>query len=264
MQLTWFDSNSWLIEMAGARILLDPWLVGNLMFGNTPWFFKGTHPHPFPIPENLSLILLSQGLPDHAHPETLQALDRSIPVIGSPNAAKVAQSLGFHSVTALAHTETFVWNEQLEIQAFPGSLVGPQLVENAFVLKDRQSSTSLYYEPHGNHSPTVKDAAPIDVVIAPLIDLKLPLIGTFIQGGDRALDLMQWLQPQIVLPTLNEGEIQYEGVLNRFISAEGTLDGFRDRLRRILPAAQILAPRPGQSLAIPLQTRQPSLQNSEV
>ncbi len=264
MQLTWFDSNSWLIEMAGARILLDPWLVGNLMFGNTPWFFKGTHAHPFPIPENLSLILLSQGLPDHAHPETLQALDRSIPVIGSPNAAKVARSLGFHSVTALAHTETFVWNEQLEIQAFPGSLVGPQLVENAFVLKDRQSSTSLYYEPHGNHSPMVKDAAPIDVVIAPLIDLKLPLIGTFIQGGDRALDLMQWLQPQIVLPTLNEGEIQYEGVLNRFISAEGTLDGFRERLRRILPTARILAPRPGQSLAIPLQTRQPSLQNSEI
>jgi L-ascorbate metabolism protein UlaG (beta-lactamase superfamily) len=264
MQLTWFDSNSWLIEMADARILLDPWLVGNLMFGNTPWFFKGTHPQPVPIPENLSLILLSQGLPDHAHPETLKALDRSIPVIGSPNAAKVAKSLGFHSVTALTHTETFIWNGQIEIQAFPGSLVGPQLVENAFILKDLQSSISLYYEPHGNHSPTVKDAAPVDVVIAPLINFKLPLVGTFIQGGDRALDLMQWLQPQIVLPTLNEGDIQYEGVLNRFISAEGTLDEFRDRLRQILPAAQVLAPRPGQRLAIPVQARPASLQISEV
>jgi L-ascorbate metabolism protein UlaG (beta-lactamase superfamily) len=261
MHLTWFDSNSWLIEMAGARILLDPWLVGNLMFGNTPWFFKGTHPQPFPIPENLSLILLSQGLPDHTHIETLKALDPAIPVIGSPNAAKVAKSLGFHSVTALAHTETFIWNQQLEIQAFPGSLVGPQLIENAFVLKDLQSKTSLYYEPHGNHSSTVKDAAPVDVVIAPLIDLKLPLVGSFIQGGDRALALMQWLQPQIVVPTLNEGDIQYEGFLNRFISTEGTLDEFRDRLRRILPDAQVLDPRPGQRLSIPLQKRQPSLQS---
>jgi L-ascorbate metabolism protein UlaG (beta-lactamase superfamily) len=264
MQLTWFDGNSWLIEMAGARILLDPWLVGNLMFGNTPWFFKGTHPQPFSIPENLSLILLSQGLPDHAHPETLKALDPSIPVIGSPNAAKVARSLGFQSVTALAHTETFVWNERLKIQAFPGSLVGPQLVENAFVLEDLQSSTSLYYEPHGNHSPTVKAVAPIDVVIAPLLNFKLPLVGTFIQGGDRALDLMQWLQPQVVLPTLNEGDVQYEGILNRFISAEGTLDEFRDRLHQTVPNAQVLAPRPGQKLSIPLQTRRTSLQSSEV
>jgi L-ascorbate metabolism protein UlaG (beta-lactamase superfamily) len=262
MYLTWFDGNSWLIEMAGARILLDPWLVGNLMFGNTPWFFKGTHPQPFAIPENLSLILLSQGLPDHAHIETLKALDPAIPVVGSANAAKVVRSLGFHSVTALNHTETFVWNEQLHIQAFPGSLVGPQLVENAFVLKDRQSNTSLYYEPHGNHSPTVKDAAPIDVVIAPLVNFKLPLVGSFIQGGDRALELMQWLQPQIILPTLNEGDVQYEGVLNRFISADGTLDEFRDRLRQTLPTAEVLAPRPGQRLAIPLQARQPSLQSS--
>jgi L-ascorbate metabolism protein UlaG (beta-lactamase superfamily) len=262
MHLTWFDSNSWLIEMAGTRILLDPWLVGNLMFGNTPWFFKGTHPQPFSIPENLDLILLSQGLPDHAHPETLKALDPSIPVIGSPNATKVAKSLGFHSVTALAHTETFVWNQQLEIRAFPGSLVGPQLVENAYVLKDLQSNLSLYFEPHGNHSPSLKAIAPVDVVIAPLIDFKLPLVGAFIQGGDRALDLMQWLQPQIVLPALLEGDIQYEGILNRFISADGTLDGFRDRLHQILPATQILSPRPGQRLAIPLQARQPSFQNS--
>lgn len=259
MHLTWLDSNSWLIELAGARILLDPWLVGDLMFGNTPWFFKASHLRPISIPENIDLILLSQGLPDHAHPETLKALDPSIPVVGSPNAAKVATSLGFHSVTALAHTETFLWNNQLKIQAFPGSLVGPQLIENAFVLQD-QAGASLYYEPHGNHSAQVKAVAPVDVVIAPLIDFKLPLVGAFIQGGDRALDLIQWLQPQVVVPTLTEGEARYEGVLNRFISAEGSLDEFRDRLAQVLPSAQLLTPRPGQRLSIPLQARQPSLQ----
>ena len=34
MHLTWLDSNSWLIEMGGQRILLDPWLSGPLVFGN--------------------------------------------------------------------------------------------------------------------------------------------------------------------------------------------------------------------------------------
>ena len=32
MYLTWLDSNSWLIEMGGKRVLLDPWLVGSLIF----------------------------------------------------------------------------------------------------------------------------------------------------------------------------------------------------------------------------------------
>lgn len=262
MNLTWFDSNSWLIEMAGARVLLDPWLVGDLMFGNTPWFFKATHRQPIAIPDNISFVLLSQGLPDHAHVETLRQLDRSIPVVGSPNAAKVAQSLGFQSITALAHTETFTWNQVLEVQAFPGSLVGPNLVENAYLLTDLQVTTKLYYEPHGNHSPTLKAAAPVDVVIAPLVNLKLPLVGNFIQGGDRALELIQWLQPQVVLPTTTDGDIEYEGFLNKLIAAEGTLEEFGDRLHQILPTAQVLAPKPNQRISIPLRAKPSVLQTT--
>ena len=41
MHLTYLDSNSWLMELAGKKILLDPWLVGPLVFGNQSWFFKG-------------------------------------------------------------------------------------------------------------------------------------------------------------------------------------------------------------------------------
>lgn len=32
MQLIWLDSNSWLIEIARKRILLEPWLVSSLIF----------------------------------------------------------------------------------------------------------------------------------------------------------------------------------------------------------------------------------------
>jgi len=32
MQLTWFGANSWLLEWQ-QRILIDPWLVGSLVFG---------------------------------------------------------------------------------------------------------------------------------------------------------------------------------------------------------------------------------------
>jgi L-ascorbate metabolism protein UlaG (beta-lactamase superfamily) len=256
MNLTWFDGNSWLIEMAGARVLLDPWLVGDLIFGNAPWFFKGFRIQPVPIPENVSLILLSQGLPDHSHPETLQKLDRNIPVVGSPSAAKVAQSLGFETVTALAPTESFVWNQQMEIRAFAGSPLGPQEVGNAYVLKELESQTTLYYEPHGFYSKTLKAIAPVDVILTPLVSLNLPLLGSFIRGEKHALDLIQMLQPQVVVPTTTvEGDTKFTGFLNNFISAHGSLDEFCDRLRETLPTARVIAPIPSQRMDIPLQVR---------
>ena len=59
MQLTYFGANGWLIELAGLRVLLDPWLVGPLQFGGAGWFFEGTLPHDWPVPADLDLLLLT-------------------------------------------------------------------------------------------------------------------------------------------------------------------------------------------------------------
>ncbi|NJM76004.1 MAG: MBL fold metallo-hydrolase [Acaryochloridaceae cyanobacterium RU_4_10] len=255
MNLTWFGSNSWSIEMAGEQVLLDPWFVGDLVFGNAPWFIRGFHTQPVQIPENVSLILLTQGLPDHAHPETLKKLDRTIPVVGPPSAAKVARSLGFETVTALPPAETFSW-KQLEIKAFPGAPLGPQAVGNAYVLKDLESQATLYNEPHGYYSKTLSKAAPVDVVLTPLVGLNLPVLGPFIRGNHYALDLIQMLQPQVVLPTTTaDGDVKFTGLLNNFISAQGSLDEFCNRLRETLPTARVIAPIPSQRMDIPLQVR---------
>jgi len=146
MYLTWLDSNSWLIEMAGKRILLDPWLVGSLMFGNAAWFFKADRRTPHQIPENIDLILLSQGLEDHAHPPTLKQLNHAIPVVGSPSAAKLVNSLGYTEVTALAHGEVFRIPDLLEIQAVIGAPTGPNNFENGYILRDLVDGTSVYYD----------------------------------------------------------------------------------------------------------------------
>ncbi|MGB5975518.1 MAG: MBL fold metallo-hydrolase, partial [Nodosilinea sp.] len=153
MDVTWFDSNSWLLTLGGQHILVDPWLVGELVFGQQSWLFRGMHPKPQPIPERIDLILLSQGLEDHAHPPTLEALNRSIPVVGSPNAAKVARELGYSQVTALDHGETFTLPGPVTIKAVPGSPVGPTLVENGYILRDGVAGPSVFYEPHGFHRP---------------------------------------------------------------------------------------------------------------
>jgi L-ascorbate metabolism protein UlaG (beta-lactamase superfamily) len=252
MYLTWLDSNSWLIELDGKRILLDPWLVGPLTFGGMNWLFKSDRPMPRPIPEAIDLILLSQGLEDHAHPPTLKALDRDIPVVGSPGAAKLVRELGYTQVTALAHGESFTLGEQVRIQAFPGSPIGPMLTENAYVLTGLSSQTSLYYEPHGFHSPALQQVAPIDVVITPLVNLELPLVGPVIQGKKTGLELAQWLKPQIMLPTAAGGDVTFEGLLNNLLKAVGSISEFQDSLQQSGLTTRVLEPKPGDRFQVPL------------
>jgi L-ascorbate metabolism protein UlaG (beta-lactamase superfamily) len=255
MYLTWLDSNSWSIEMGGKKVLLDPWLVGSLVFGNLPWLFKGDHPAPMSIPADIDLILLSQGLPDHAHIPTLDRLDRHIPVVASASAAKVVSDLGYQHVTTLAHGNSFTLADTLKIQAFPGSLVGPNLVENGYLLTDLTNRATLYYEPHGTHTAALKDIAPVDVVITPLTDLEIPLIGSVIKGMKSAVQAVEWLQPQVILPTAAGGNVVFEGLLLSILRGNGNVDLFRTMLAERNLKTQVLEPKPGDRFEVELLER---------
>ncbi len=255
MKLTWLDGTSWLIEISGKRILLDPWLVGSLVFANLPWLFKGEKLNLGAIPEQIDLILLSQGLEDHAHPPTLEKLDHGIPVVASPNAAKVVQGLGYKLVRALDHGETFTLDNLVEIRAFPGSPIGPQLVENGYLLKALDSGNSLYYEPHGFHSPTLKAFAPVDVIITPLVGLSLLNLAPILKGQKSALEACQWLQPQVIIPTAAAANISYEGLLSAIIREVGTLDEFRSLLAQNHLATQVVEPKLGETVELALEKR---------
>lgn len=248
MYFTWLDSNSWLMEIGGQRILLDPWLVDSLTFNNLDWLFKGSRTQDRPIPENIDLILLSQGLEDHAHPPTLKKLDNNIQVVASPNATKVVKELGYKNITTLDHGETFTLNNQVEIKAFPGSQIGPNLLENGYLIKELASGVKLYYEPHGNHSNQLQQFAPVDVVITPIIDLSLPLGLPIIKGMNSALEVAKWLQPRIILPTAAGGDVQFEGVLNNFLQAKGSVEEFQGLLEKNNLATRVIAAKPGEQV----------------
>jgi L-ascorbate metabolism protein UlaG (beta-lactamase superfamily) len=249
MNLTYLDSNSWLIEIEDQRILLDPWLVGPLVFGNQPWLFKSERTKPRAIPEAIDLILLSQGLEDHAHRPTLEKLDRHIPVVASPNAAKVVRELGYTQITSLAHHETFNLKEKLEIKAVPGSPIGPQLVENGYIIKELQNNRTLYYEPHGFHSPSLAKDAPIDIVITPIIDIKL-LFAPVIKGQKSALEACKLLKAKTILPTAGGGDVVFEGLLNSLLRVSGTIADFRSLLAQNNLDTRVIDPVPGEALTI--------------
>ena len=251
MRLTWLDSNSWLIEIQEQTLLLDPWLVGSLVFGNAPWLFKGDKNRVYPVPANLSLILLSQGLEDHTHPPTLKTLNPDCPVLGSPKAAQVVTSLGFSTVTAIAPGESFILNEQVKIQAFAGSPIGPTTIENAYLLTDLVTGYRLYYEPHGFHSPDLKAIGTVDAVLTPVVGASLLHLIPVLQGQKTSVELCQWLKPQVIIPTSAAADIQYGGLIGKIFREEGTIAEFRELLTQAQLATEVLQPSPGQAFNLP-------------
>lgn len=122
------EGNSYLLSFpSGGRVLVDPWLTGQLTFGPPALDFlytadkpgktkAATGPHKDrdnaetleELARTTDVIVLSQGLPDHAHEPTLRALPKGIPVVASPSAARVATRLGFTRVSSIAPGSTVV------------------------------------------------------------------------------------------------------------------------------------------------------------
>lgn len=251
MKLTWIDLNSWIFQLAGKTILVDPWLVDPMVFYGQPWLFTASHSSPPAFtPETLpsiDLLLLSQGLDDHCHVPTLEKLDRSIPVIASPTAAKVVKKLGYSQITALSAWEKITIASDLQITAVPGAEIQPGQVENGYLLRDLQTDKTLYYEPHLFPFKAAEQIGPVDVAIAPVIGQIFPLLGQVIMGPEQTLQMIQALHPQFFLPT-TRGEIYSSGLLPMLTQSVGSLEEFRDRLIASGLPTQLMVPNAGETL----------------
>ena len=263
MKLTWFDANSWLIEAGGQRVLVDPWLVGDLVFGGMDWLVRGVRKDPenpdrsidLDIPEKVDLILLSQGLADHAHPETLARLDKSILVVASPDGAKVARNCGFESVRSLEHGDSLRL-DGLEIETFVGAPVGALKKENAYVVTFLEEDLRLYYEPHGYpDAEHLKDVAPVDVVVTPMADLNLLAVAPVLRGSSAAMKLAELLNPQVMLPTAQNGRVTYEGLISPTLSETGGSKKMAARFEEKGIEVRVVAPESGETLELDLTAR---------
>ena len=215
---TYYGANGWLLEFDDLRVLVDPWLRGRLRFPPGEWLLKGELPCDRKIPETLNLLLLTQGLADHAHPATLDLLPRDLPVIGSLAAAGVVERLGFSNVTALKPGET-TEHQGLNVRASAGAPV-PQ-VENGYLLE--HPAGSLYLEPHGFLDPKL-EARKLDAVITPMVDLGLPLFGAFVKGCSVVPQLVERFQPSTVLASTSGGDVRFSGALSGLLQMQGSLD----------------------------------------
>lgn len=249
---TYFGANGWLLDFNGLRVLVDPWLQGDLVFPPGPWFFAGSLPRPWPVPADLDLLLLTQGLADHCHPPSLELLDRDLPVVGSATAARRVRQLGFRDVTALAPGQTHQL-QSLRIRATAGAPV-PQ-VENGYRLD--HPAASLYLEPHGYLDPDLPPD-PLDAVITPVVDLALPLAGAFVRGRQVLPLLLERFRPSAVFASTAGGDVRFAGLLTHALRQQGSTDEAAALATASSPGGQppprFIDPIPGESYRLARST----------
>ena len=218
VKATYYGANGWLIELDKTRILIDPWLQGDLTFPPGDWLIKGKLANEIEVPNNIDFLLLTQGQPDHAHPPTLKKINKHIPVIASQAASKVVNQIGFKKIITLKPGESFK-NNKLIIQATSGASV-PN-IENGYIIDS--SIGSVYIEPHGFLDKKIKPRN-IDLLITPVIDFSLPVAGKFIMGKTVLPQLLKIFNPKTVLASTTGGDITFTGIINNLIKVDGSVD----------------------------------------
>ncbi|WP_269622714.1 MBL fold metallo-hydrolase [Prochlorococcus marinus] len=215
---TYFGSSSWLVEIDNFRILIDPWFKGDLVFLPGPWLIKGTLKSNFQVPKKINLILLTQGLPDHSHPESLDLFNRSIPIIGSAGAVKVVYKLGFRNISKLLPGQSLKI-DHITIEATAGANVPNP--ENGYIVSNK--NFSFYVEPHGFLDQHIKPRH-VDVIFTPVVDLSIPLAGSFIEGKSILPKLLKTFTPHTIFASTTGGDATFTGILNNLISVNGTYE----------------------------------------
>ena len=218
IKATYYGANGWLIELDETRILIDPWLNGDLTFPPGDWLIKGELSKEIEVPRDIDFLLLTQGQPDHAHTPTLEKINKDIPVICSEAAALVVSQLGYTKITKLKPGENFI-NKNLKIEATSGASV-PN-IENGYIIEN--NFDSIYIEPHGYLDKRIKPR-PIDLVITPVIDFALPVAGKFIKGKTILPKLLKLFNPSTVLASTTGGDITFTGIINNIIKVDGSVD----------------------------------------
>jgi len=218
IKATYYGANGWLIQLDQTRILIDPWLTGDLNFPPGDWLIKGKLGKEIEVPIDIDFLLLTQGQPDHAHPPTLEKLNKCIPVIASKAAGKVVSQMGYTNIRILKPGEIFN-NKNLNIEATSGASV-PN-IENGYIIDS--GLDSIYIEPHGFLDKKIRPRK-IDLLITPVIDFSLPLVGKFIKGKTILPKLLKLFNPSTVLVSTTGGDIKFTGIINNLINVDGSIE----------------------------------------
>ncbi|TNE50134.1 MAG: hypothetical protein EP343_09390 [Deltaproteobacteria bacterium] len=204
---------SWSLHWGGAKLLIDPWLVGPEVDGFR-WFNEQHHAQdPIPIEDlpEYDAILVSQSYEDHCHLKTLGKLEPK-PILGPPKVYHRLKSKQTNELALLPDGLTGSWYQMGDLNIAylaPNRKVDPIYHAILFAV----GSEAIFYASHGftlqpEQLEVIKELN-IKLLITTFTHFKLPgLMGGEVNPGlPNAMKLVELLSPEYVLNTHDEQKI---------------------------------------------------------
>ncbi len=220
------DYQSWLFEVQGRRIAVDPWLTASHRLPPGHWLFGRRREAPSPGPEaiaSVDAVVLTGPFADHCDPDTLSVLPRTVPIFAQGIAAKRAAKLGFTRVTAMRGGD--------EASLFPGTKL--HAVQPGFPY--RHNSIGFVLEGDGaragfeTHVIDLKRHGPrfegLDLLVVPVQGVWLMGV-PFVMAPERVRDILDVLKPKQVVATGNDPDKGHGVLSSVMLFYRGSVGGF--------------------------------------
>lgn len=202
---------SWWFELAGERVVVDPWLVGSEV-DLAPWFNEQWHRDPVVPPQAVpahQAVVISQPFSDHCHAATLQALPGDADLLVAPNARrKVERAVPGRRVHVLP-----AWDQPpLRLRGLRCWRVTPPWWRvpgyHAVVVAD-DAGRAVLHAPHGmSVAAAAAVAARVDVEVLAITRTWFALpwwLGGVAQPGEQAAqEVVRVVAPQVALAVHDE------------------------------------------------------------
>jgi L-ascorbate metabolism protein UlaG (beta-lactamase superfamily) len=202
--------NSWSIEFAGLKILIDPWLIGEeidfFSWFNTQW--HKTKPVSPAAVGSFDLILITQKYPDHFHKETLKLLNPPHIICPASIKASIQTLLPNCEVQSFNKGIQKVLNTELNIHFLPTSRkIDP--IYDALILENEKQSIFVAthgFTAHEKWKAKISSLPPIHLLLSPFDHYQLPFFlgGTVAPGIEGLKQLVKNINPQYVIATHDE------------------------------------------------------------
>lgn len=255
---TALGNNTFVLEGAGVRILVDPFLVGDLVFFSPKFYAlekSATH-QGLGKAGDYDAIMLTQTLPDHAHEPTLRAIVKTrpdVPIIAPGGAGPLLTNIGFTNFTLMSlgtSTQPLPQAKNVRITVGPGSVVGPPGSTPMLAVLFDFDGLRVYHEPHGEHdAPFLSKCSrlgTVHAVVVPVVSTKLqPINYALVNGADEALELARAIKAKTIV-ALDNAAGKSQGILAKFLEMRNDRQKVQDTLRNDPVLSDVLYIEPPQ------------------
>lgn len=251
MRLTRLDDyQSWLVEVNGRRLAIDPWLTNELSLPPGHWLFgrrRARVPTAKERIADIDALVLTGPFSDHLDPETLSVLPRTVPTFANAPAARVLVRLGFTRVTTMHDGHIAKpFDDDVTLEAVrPGF----PYRHNSLGYLLTNGHARLYLETHtvdlARQAARLKN---VDVAVLPVQGVWLFGI-PFVMSPERALEVTRALTPRVVVPTGNDPHKAHGLMSKAMLSTRGTLEDFSTLLEHSGLPTTFSNLAPGESVA---------------